>query len=121
MHVRTFVLALCCCAASAVAQQMPSAEVIREVMREVELRRAGALLPPHLAVEESRRAIAVLRAYAATGDELHFREALRRARHLAQFDPRPESLPALTVIARLLAGHDQQAQIWLLKPGREAS
>ena len=54
MHVRTFVLALCCCAASAVAQQMPSAEVMR-------------------------------------------------------------------VIARLLAGHDQQAQIWLLKPGREAS
>jgi len=38
-----------------------------------------------------------------------------------QLDPRPESLPALTVIARLLAGHDQQAQIWLLKPGREAS
>ena len=59
MHVRTFVLALCCCAASAVAQQMPSAEMpSAEVMR---------------------------------------------------------------VIARLLAGHDQQAQIWQLKPGREAS
>jgi len=59
MHVRAFVLALYCCAASAVAQEMPSAEMpSAEVMR---------------------------------------------------------------VIARLLAGHDQQAQIWLLKPGREAS
>ena len=167
MHVRTALLALCCCAASAAAQEMPSADV----MREVEFRREGALLPAHLAVEESRRAIAVLRAYAATGDEAHFREALRRARHLAQLDPResslddsltiawalalacewlaprlerqtkdallaplrvradmlfnkawPESLPALAVIARLLAGHDQyDARLWLLKLGREAS
>lgn len=166
MHVRTALLALCC-AASAAAQEMPSAEV----MREAEFRREGALLPAHLAVEESRRAIAVLRAYAATGDERHFHEALRRARHLAQLDPResslddsltiawtlalacewlaprldagmrdallaplraragmlfnkawPESLPALTVIARLLAGHDQDdTRLWLLKLGREAS
>jgi len=34
----------------------------------------------------------------------------------------PESLPALHVIARLLAGHDQyDARLWLLKLGREAS
>jgi len=154
MHaVRTVLLALCC-ATSALAQEMPSAEV----MREVEFRRGGTLLPALHAVEESRRAIAVLRAYAATGDDAHFREALRRARHLAQLDPResslddsltiawalalacewlaprldagmkdallaplraradtlfnkawPESLPALAVIARLLAGRDQHA------------
>lgn len=169
MHVRTALLApllFLACAASAAAQEMPSAEL----MREVEFRREGALLPAHLAVEESRRAIAVLRAYAATGDERHFREALRRARHLAQLDPRessledsltvawalalaadwlaprldaqtsrellaslharaatlfnnawPESLPALAVIARQLAGHDQHARLWLLQLAREAS
>jgi len=82
MHVRTRLVApllFFACAASAAAQEMPSAEV----MREVEFRRDGALLPAPLAVEESRRAIAVLRAYAATGDEAHFREALRRARRQA--------------------------------------
>lgn len=169
MHICTALLApllFFACAASAAAQEMPSAEV----MREVEFRRDGALLPAHLAVEDSRRAIAVLRAYAATGDETHFREALRRARHLAQLDPResslddsltiawtlalacewlaprldagmkdallaplraradtlfnkawPESLPALAVIARLLAGHDANEKLWQLKLGREAS
>lgn len=154
------------CATGAAAQEMPSAEVLREA----EFRRDGALLPAHLAVEESRRAIAVLRAYAATGEEGHFRDALRRARHLARLDPRessledsltiawtlalasdwlgarldapasaalrgalraraailfnkawPESLPALVVIARALARHDQDAQFWLLNLVREAS
>jgi len=112
----------------------------------------------------------VLRAYAATGEDAYFRDALRRARHLAQFDPRessledsltiawalalaaawlaprldaptkqallgalrmragtlfnkawPESLPALAVIARQLAGQDQHARFWLLQLAREAS
>lgn len=33
----------------------------------------------------------------------------------------PESLPALHVIARLLAGHDHHARVWLHKPARETS
>jgi hypothetical protein len=98
LHVRTALLALCC-AASAAAQEVPSAEM----MHEAEFRREGALLPAHLAVEESRRAIAVLRAYAATGDELYFREALRRVRHLAQFDPRESDLEDSLTIAWALA------------------
>ncbi|MGQ0544803.1 MAG: hypothetical protein ACT4P3_05640 [Betaproteobacteria bacterium] len=154
------------CAASAAAQEMPSAEL----MREVDFRRNGALLPAPLAVEESRRAVAVLRAYAATGDETYFRDALRRARHLAALDPRqssladslsiawalalaaqwlaprldaaaerslleplraraatlfanawPESLPALAVIARTLAGRGPQERFLKLQPGRETS
>ena len=166
MHAVRIVLLSLCCAASVAAQEMPSAQV----MREVELRRGGALLPSQHAVEESRRAIAALRAYAATGEDAHFRDALRRARHLAQFDPRessledsltvawalalacewlaprldndmkhallgplraraatlfnkawPESVPALHVIARLLAGHDRHAEIWLQKLARETS
>jgi hypothetical protein len=159
-------LLIVACAASVVAQEMPSADV----MREVEFRREGALLPSHLAAEESRRAIGVLRAYAATGGEAYFRDALRRAQHLARLDPRessledsltvawtlalaadwlaprldahtrgallaslraraatlfnnawPESLPALAVIARTLAGHDHHEKFWQLKLGREAS
>lgn len=98
MHVRTALLALCC-AASAAAQEMPSADV----MREVEFRREGALLPAHLAVEESRRAIAVLRAYAATSDDTYFHDALRRVRHLAQFDPRESDLEDSLTIAWALA------------------
>lgn len=81
--VRTVMLALCC-AASAAAQEMPSLELVREV----ELRRDGALHGTQHAVEESRRAIAVLRVYAATGEERDFQEALRRALHLAALDPR---------------------------------
>jgi hypothetical protein len=165
LAVRTALAALFC-AASVAAQEMPSADV----MREVEFRREGALLPSHLATEESRRAIAVLRAYAATGNDAYFHDALRRAQHLARLDPRessledsltvaftlalasdwlaprldarargallaslraraaalfdnawPESLPALAVIARALAGHDPQEKLWQLKLGREAS
>ena len=58
------------------------------LMREVERRRGGALLPESHAVEESRRTIAALRAYADTGADADFREALRRARHLASWNPR---------------------------------
>ena len=166
MHALRIVLLALCCAASAVGQEMPSAEV----MREVDFRREGALLPAPHAVEESRRTVAVLRAYAATGEEKYYRDALRRAWHLAAFAPRassredslsiawalalacdwlaprldgemkgalmgalreraatlfnkawPESVPALLVIARLLAGDDQQEKVWLLKLGREMS
>ncbi len=99
MHaVRTVLLALCC-ATSAAAQEMPSAQA----MREAEFHRGGTLLPVRHAVEESRRAIAVLRAYAATRDELYFREALRRARHLAHFDPRESSREDSLTIAWALA------------------
>lgn len=166
MHAVRIVLLALCCAASAAAQEMPSAEL----MREVELRRGEALLAERDALEESRRTVAVLRAYAATGEERYFRDALRRARHLAAFDPRassledsltiawglalacewlaprldavlkdallgalraratilfnqawPASLPALTVIARLLAGDDHDAELWLQKLARETS
>lgn len=164
--VRIVLLALCCAAGAAAQAEMPSAQV----MHEAESRRGGTLLSAEHAVEESRRTIAVLRAYAATRDELLFRDALRRARHLAAFAPRessledsltiawtlalaaewlaprldahtkhllvapiraraatlfnkawPESLPALHVIARLLAGHDHEAKVWLSKLEREAS
>ena len=119
--VRTALLALCF-AASAAAQEMPSAEV----MREVEFRRDGALLPPHLATEESRRAIAVLRAYAATGQDAYFRDALRRVRHLAQIDPRESSLEdSLTIAWTLALGSewlaarlDAQSRLDLLAPLR---
>ena len=166
MHAVRIVLFALCCAAPAAAQEMPGAEL----MREVELRRGGPLLAERDAVEESRRAIAALRAYRASGEERYFRDALRRALHLAAFDPRassledsltvawalalacdwlaprvdapakdslvaalrvraatlfneawPESLPALHVIARLLAGHDHHARVWLHKPARETS
>ena len=99
MHAVRIVLLALCCATSAVAQEMPSAEVIREV----EFRRGGALLPAQHAVEESRRAIAVLRAYAATGEGAYFHDALRRARHLAQFDPRESSLEDSLTVAWTLA------------------
>jgi hypothetical protein len=166
MHALGIVLLALFCATSAVAQEIPSAQTLREV----EFHRNGALLPVRHAVEESRRAVAVLRVYAATGEDAYFRDALRRARHLAQFDPRessledsltvawalalagawlaprldaaakqallaplrvraeilfdkarPESMPALAVIARVLAGHDQHARLWQLQLAREAS
>jgi len=160
--VRIALLALCC-AAPVAAQEMPSTELIREV----ELRLDGALLTERHGAEESRRAIAVLRAYAATGEDRYFQDALGRARHLAAFEPDrtslresltvawalalacdwleerldaearatlrgalsaradvlfdnawPESVPALTVIARVLSGndrqgHDQHSKLWL--------
>jgi hypothetical protein len=99
MHAVRIVLLALCCAASAIAQEMPSAEV----MREAEFRRGGALLPARHAVEESRRAIAVLRAFAATGEDAYFRDALRRARHLAHLDPRESSLEDSLTVAWALA------------------
>ena len=59
-----------------------------EHAREVDRRLGGALLPETRAEEEARRTIAVLRAYAATGEEKYFAESLRRARHLAAWNPR---------------------------------
>lgn len=165
MHALRIVVLALCCAGSAAAQEMPSAQI----MRQVEFHRGGTLLSAQHAVEESRRAIAVLRAYAATGDESYFRDALRRVRHLAAFDPRrsgsaddslsiawalalahnwldarldlrargelirslrtraailfnhtrPDTVPALIVIARVLAADDSRAQAWLLQLGRE--
>lgn len=98
MHaLRIVLLALWC--ATAAAHEMPGADV----MREVEFRRGGTLLPAQHAVEESRRAIAVLRAYAATGDDAYFHDALRRVRHLAQFDPRESDLEDSLTIAWALA------------------
>lgn len=99
MHTARIVLLALCCATSAAAQEMPGAQVLREA----EFRRGGALLPVRHAVEESRRAIAVLRAYAATGEDAYFRDALRRARHLAHFDPRESSLEDSLTIAWALA------------------
>jgi hypothetical protein len=93
------VLLALCCAAGAAAQEMPGVQV----MHEVELRRGGTLLSAEHAVEESRRAIAVLRAFAATGEDAYFRDALRRARHLAHFDPRESSLEDSLTIAWALA------------------
>lgn len=121
--VRTVLLALCCAIGGA-AQALPSAQV----MREAEFRAGGTLLPAQHAVEESRRAIVALRAYAASGEEPLFRDARRRALHLASFDPRagvlfnkawPESVPALLVIARTLADHDRQAKLLSLQLERE--
>ena len=99
MYALRIALLALCFAASALAQEMPGAQV----MREAELRRGGALLSAEHAVEETRRTIAVLRAYAATRDELLFRDALRRARHLAGFAPRESSLEDSLTIAWALA------------------
>lgn len=66
------------------AVEAPSAQLRREVER----RRGGPLLPETRAREESRRTIAALRVYAATGAEKDFQEALRRARHVASWNPR---------------------------------
>jgi hypothetical protein len=103
--VRIALLALCC-AAPVAAQEMPSTELIREV----ELRLEGALLPERHAAEESRRAIAVLRAYAATGEERYFHDALRRARHLAAFEGRTSLRESLTVAWALALACDWLAQ-----------
>jgi hypothetical protein len=54
-------------------------------------------------VEESRRAIIALRAYAASGEEPLYRDALRRALHLATFDPRALALEDSLSVAWALA------------------
>lgn len=96
--VRTVLLALCCAIGGA-AQALPGAQV----MREAEFRAGGTLLPVQHAVEESRRAIVALRAYAASGEEPLYRDALRRARHLASFDPRAGSLADSLTVAWALS------------------
>lgn len=75
--------------------------------REVDRSLGGALLPEARAAEEARRAIAVLRAYAATGEEKYFADALRRARHLAAWNPR-----GATAHAR--APEDSRSIAWTL-------
>jgi hypothetical protein len=65
-----------------------------EHAREVDRRLGGALLPETRAVQEAQRTVAVLRAYAATGEEKYFAESLRRARHLAAWNPRGASAHA---------------------------
>jgi len=72
MHAVRIVLFALCCAAPAAAQEMPGAELMREV-------------------------------------------ELRRALHLAAFDPRASSF------GDSLAGHDHHARVWLHKPARETS
>jgi len=56
--------------------------------REVDARLGGARLPETRAAEEARRTVAVLRAYAATGEEKYFADSLRRVLHLAAWNPR---------------------------------
>jgi hypothetical protein len=69
---------------------MPDAGEIMspELVARVERRTNGALLPEVQAAEESRRTIEALRAYAASRDARHYKEALRRALHVASWDPR---------------------------------
>jgi hypothetical protein len=99
MHAVRIALLALCLAAPVAAQEMPGAEV----MREVELRLDGALLPERHAAEESRRTIDVLRAFAATGEDRYFDDALRRARHLAAFEPGRSSLRESLTVAWALA------------------
>lgn len=81
------------------AEDRPSSELVREVER----RRGGPLLPQAHAAEESRRTIAALRVYASSGAREHFDEALRRARHLASFDLQHSSREDSRSIAWALA------------------
>ena len=99
MHAVRLVLLALCCAIGGAAQAMPS----MKLMREAQFRAGGTLLPSHYAVEESRRAIIALRAYAASGEEPLYRDALRRALHLAAFDPRLTSLEDSLTVAWALA------------------
>lgn len=99
MHAVRIVLLALCCAIGGAAHALPSAKL----MREAEFRAGGALLPVQYAVEESRRAIVALRAYAASGEEPLYRDALRRALHLAAFNPLASSLEDSLSVAWALA------------------
>ncbi|HZM33728.1 MAG TPA: hypothetical protein VFC18_04470 [Burkholderiales bacterium] len=96
---RMLLVTLLCWTASAAAQEVPSAAL----MREVETRCGGTLLPAQHATEEARRTIAAMRAYAGTGNESYYREALRRALHIAAFDTRDSSARDSRNIAWALA------------------
>lgn len=77
-------------AAKAHPRSMPEAGEIHSagLLDRVARRMGGGLLPETQATEESRRAIDALRAYAASRDSAHYKEALRRVMHLASWDPR---------------------------------
>lgn len=99
MHAVRIVLLALCCAIGGAAHALPNASL----MREADFRAGGTLLPADHAVEESRRAIVALRAYAASGDDTLYRDALRRALHLAAFNPRASSLEDSLTVAWALA------------------
>lgn len=99
MHAVRIVLLALCCAIAGAAHALPSGQL----MREAEFRAGGTLLPQQHAVEESRRAIVALRAYAASGEEPLYRDALRRALHLAAFNPLANSLEDSLTVAFALA------------------
>jgi hypothetical protein len=77
-------------AAKAHPRSMPDAGEIHSagLLERVARRMNGGLLPETQAMEESRRAIEALRAYAASRDTAHYKEALRRVLHVASWNPR---------------------------------
>lgn len=79
---------LACSVHAAVARAPTNEAVSADMVREVQRRLNGTLLSERHALEESRRTIAALRVYAATGEQHFFSDALRRARHLAAWNPR---------------------------------
>jgi hypothetical protein len=80
-------------AAKAHPRSMPEASEIHSpgLLDRVARRMNGGLLPETQAMEESRRVIDALRAYAASRNSTHYGEALRRLLHLASWDPRGPS------------------------------
>lgn len=99
-------------AAKAHPRSMPEAGEVHShgLLDRVARRMQGGLLPETQATEESRRAIDALRAYAATRDGAHYKEALRRVMHLASWDPRGASGYAL-------AAEDSRTVAWALALG----
>ena len=86
-----------------------------EKLRPVDQRLGAALLPEAQALEEATRTVAVLRAYAATAGRAYFDDALRRARHIATWNPRGASAHAnrrddsRTIAWTLALAYDQLA------------
>jgi hypothetical protein len=84
-------------------------------LRRVDQRLGAALLPEAQALEEATRTVAVLRAYAATAERAYFDDALRRARHIATWNPRGASAHAnrrddsRTIAWTLALAYDQLA------------
>lgn len=99
MHAVRIALLALCCALGGAAHALPEAKL----MREAQFRAGGKLLPSQHAVEESRRAIVALRAYAASGEEPLYQDALRRALHLAAFNPLASNLEDSLTVAWALA------------------
>jgi hypothetical protein len=99
-------------AAKAHPRSMPEAGEVHSpgLLDRVARRMHGGLLPETQATEESRRAIDALRAYAATRDSAHYKEALRRVMHLASWDPRGAS-------GYTLAPEDSRTVAWTLALG----